>query len=128
VAYGKDMTNQLLWIEVITDGSLGLLLLSTPMLLNAALGLPHAGSSLWPRLFGGALLGIAIATAAGIAGWTKSGLGLGGHVAVNITIALTVLSMLVLGPTAPTRRGRGFLWLLALALLALAFVEIAHAT
>ena len=122
------MTNQLLWIEVIANGSLGLLLLAAPSLLIGALGLPPAGSSFWPRLTGGVLLGTAIATAAGLAGWTKSGLGLGGHVAINVTIALALVSMLVLGLAVPTRRGRAFLWLLALSLLALAFVEIAHAT
>jgi hypothetical protein len=122
------MTNQLLFLEAIIEAALGVLLLAAPMLMIKALGLPQAGSSFWPRLLGGALTGIAIATAAGLAGWTKSGLGLGGHVAINVSIAMTVLSMLVLGPAAPTRRGRGFLWLLALSLLALAFIEIAHAT
>ena len=122
------MTNQLLWIEVIANGSLGLVLLAAPSLLISALGLAPSGSSFWPRLTGGMLLGTAIATAAGLAGWTKSGLGLGGHVAINVTVALALVSMLVLGPVVPTRRGRAFLWLLALSLLALAFVEIAHAT
>lgn len=122
------MTNQLLWLEVFTEASFGLLLLAVPGLLITVLGLPASESSFWPRLLGGVLMGTAIATAAGLASWTKSGLGLGGHVAINVSIALAVLSMLVLGPAIPAKRGRMFLWLLALSLLALAFVEIAHAT
>jgi hypothetical protein len=122
------MTNQLLWLEVINSATLGLLLIALPQLLIKTLGLPPAGSSYWPRLLGGLLVGCAIATFANIAGWTKSGIGLGGHIAINVVFALTVISMLVLGPNPPTRRGQAFLWLLALYLLGLTLVEISHAT
>jgi hypothetical protein len=122
------MINQLLWIEVVAEASFGLLLLALPGLLIKILGLPEAGTSFWPRLLGGLLAGAAAATLLGLAGWSKTGLGLGGHVAINVILSLTMLSTLMLGPGPSTRRGRVGLWVVALALLALAFVEIAHAT
>jgi hypothetical protein len=122
------MINQLLWIEVITEASMGLALLAMPRLLIKILGLPDAATPFWPRLLGGVLTGAALATFIGMVGWSKTGLGLGGHVAINVIVSLTLLATLMLGPSPLTRRGRVGLWVLALSLLALAFVEIAHAT
>jgi hypothetical protein len=121
------MINQLLWIEVVLEASLAVCLLVAPGLFAKLLGLPAASSSFWPRLLGGTLAGVALATLAGISNWTRSGLGLGGHIAINVSISLTLLSMLIAGPFAPTWRGRLVLWALALVLLVLALVEIAHA-
>ena len=122
------MVTRLLWIELVFDGVLGLALLLAPILTIRLLGLPSAGLSFWPRLSGGLLIGMALATAAGGMGWTASGLGLGGRVAINVVLAFVVAAMLVNGPAIPTRRGRVLLWLLTLALSTLALVEIAWAT
>jgi hypothetical protein len=98
-----------------------------PTLAIRLLGLPPA-SSVWPRLFGGALLGMATAIVAQDLRWTSSGLGIGGSVAINLVLAFTLASVLAVGAPMPTRRGRLVGWLLALAFAGLAFTQIAFAT
>jgi hypothetical protein len=91
-------------------------------------GLPAAGNHFWPRLLGAVYLGQALAILASDQGWTKSGLGLGGLVAINLTGAFVLLSMLVVnGSAIPTKRGKAFLWTLALVMAALGFTAIAFA-
>ena len=121
------MINQLLWLHVLFDGGLAALLLTAPALTIRALGLPSSGTSFWPRLIGGLLAGIALATLAGGMGWTKTGIGLGGHIAISTTVAFILLAMLVNGPELPTRRGRALLWGLVLGLIAISLVEVAYA-
>jgi hypothetical protein len=118
----------LLSLHVVLFGALAALLLVLPSLTLRALGLPSSGEPVWPRLTGALLAGIAIAVVAANQGWTRSGLGLGGLVAIDLVVAFTLVSALAFGTAAPTRRGRLFLWSLALVLALVGFVSIAIAT
>ena len=119
---------QLLRIELGVLATLAVLLLVIPAITIRVAGLPPAASNFWPRLFGGAVAGLIIATIAGDQGWTRSGIGLGAFIAINLTLAFTLASILVAGQPVPTRRGRVVLWVLTVVLAALGFVQIAYAT
>lgn len=111
------------------------LLLAIPNTTTRVLGLPPAGSSFWPRLVGALLLGLAVAVVATDQGWltvttTKgplaTGIELGAFVAINLTLAFVLMTTLVSASPVPTRRGKLFLWTLALALVVLGFTQIAY--
>lgn len=121
------MLQQLLWIEVLLKGLPGLLLVLAPGHVSAAVGLPAAGNGLWPRLFGGLLLGLTAAlliqgSFPAVRTLTPAGL-----VTINLTAAAALLVALVLGKASETRRGTVLLWGLAAALALLSLFEIAHA-
>ena len=118
---------QLLWVEVAIKAAAGCLLLLFPRTLARALGLAPVGETLWPRLLGAALIGLAGATFIEGQFPGKSGLGLAGQVALNFATVLAIVGMLIMGKAAPTRRGRIFLGLIAAALTVLALVELAWA-
>jgi hypothetical protein len=121
---------KLLSLEVLITGGFALLLLAFPNISVRLLGWPQAGSTFWPRMLGGALAGVTLATVTTLADWTRDGLGAGfglaGHVAVNLTMAFVLVSMLVLGPDHPTHRGAIFTWVLSLGLVLLALIEVAY--
>jgi hypothetical protein len=121
------MVNDLLWIELIAKGAAGALLALFPRTLARVLGLAPVGETLWPRLLGAALLGLAAATFLEGQLPARNGLGLAGHVAVNLAIVLAMLAALIMGKAAPARRGRLALALLAAVLVVLSLVEIAYA-
>lgn len=72
------------------------------------------------------LAGLSIATVIGLVGWTNAGLGLASQIAINLTAAFGLASMIVLGPAMPTWRGRVALWLAAIIPLLVALFEIAQ--
>ena len=121
------MVNQLLWVHVFLDGTLAQLFLLTPTLSLRMLGLPTSTNAFWPRVTGALLAGLALANLAGLLGWTKTGIGLAGHIAVSLAVAFVLIAMLVNGTDIPTKRGRFILWAMALGLIALSLVEIAYA-
>lgn len=124
------MREKLLALEVLISGAAGLLLVLFPRLVARVLGWGAPGSLIWPRLTGGLLLGLAVATSAQLAGWSKTaseaGLGLAGHVAINFVLSFVLLSVAVVGAPMPSRRGRWVAAGLAGALVVLALAEIAH--
>jgi branched-subunit amino acid permease len=121
---------KLLSFEVLISGSFALMLLAFPGISIRLLGWPQAGSTFWPRMLGAALAGVTLATITTLAEWTRDGLGAGfglaGHIAVNLTMAFVLVSMLVLGPDHPTHRGALFTWALAIGLVLLALIEVAY--
>lgn len=119
----------LLKLQLAIYAALIFLLLFIPLITVRVLGLPVATTGFWPRLAGGQLLALAIAAVATDQGWMKAGtgLGIGGFIAINLTLAFIVASLLVTGGQVPTRRGRVALWLLAVVMAALGFSEIAFA-
>lgn len=119
------MISQLLLIEMVVKGVAGGLLLLVPRTLARVLGLPSAAEPFWARLLGAMLLGLAGATFLEERLATQSGLGLGGHVVLNLTMALAIFGLIILGRAGGVRRGRVGLGLMAGLLVLLAMVELA---
>ena len=122
--------DQLLWLETLFKGSLGLVLIFLPLTAARLAGLPHGNTAFWPRLFGAALLGIAGAFAVegyNLAGGPieAKGLGLGGAVIINLTAILSLFGTLIFSAVA-TWRGKVLIWLMIILLLFLTLFEIAH--
>ncbi|MFM2421597.1 MAG: hypothetical protein RL291_127 [Pseudomonadota bacterium] len=122
------VVRQILFVELVLAGGLGLIFAVMPVLASRALGLPRPEPQFWARLCGGLLAGIAAAIAIGEFGWAKQGLGLAGVVAINLAAVFVLLSVLVVGQPIMTRRGRAFLWLLTLVLFAIALFGAAWST
>lgn len=125
-----SMGDQLLWIETILKGSIGLIMIFLPITAARIAGFPHGNTSFWPRLFGAALLGIAGAFAVegyNVAGGAieAKGLGLGGAVTINLTAILSLFGTLIFAGVT-TRRGKILIWLMILLLLFLTLFEIGH--
>lgn len=118
---------QILWFEVIVKAAAGALFLILPLTTIRILGLERPVSGFWPRLAGGTLLGISAAVFLTLHfPEARGGLGPAGLVAINLGAAAGMLVPLIMGTAAPTRRGWLFILAILLALLALAFLEIAH--
>lgn len=118
----------LLRFEVALLLTIAFILMAMPAVTIKALGLPSAGSTFWPKLLGGVILGQAVATLAFDQGWIKAGLGsgFGGFVAMNLTTAFVLATLLVVGQPIPSTRGRILLWCVAGGLAVLGFVQIAY--
>jgi hypothetical protein len=116
----------LLRLEVGISLAAAVLLLAIPNTSLRIAGLP-ATNPFWPRLLGGTFLGLVLAALATDQGWTKSGLGLGGFAALNLTLAFVLATLLFAGPAQTTKRAKVILWLITAALAVLGFTEIAFA-
>lgn len=125
------MADQLLWLETLFKGSIGLIMLLAPLTASKLAGLPHAASTFWPRrLFGAALLGIAAAFA--VEGYTQlnpnitaGGLGLGGAIVINFVTVVSLIGTLIFR-SIKTKRGILLIWLFIALLMALILFEIAN--
>ncbi len=118
------MAQQLLWLEMLLRLSAGAVLLVLPLTAARILGLPVPQALLWPRLLGALLVGMAAAILLEGSGATASGLGPGGLVVINLVTAGTLITLLVLDRACQTRRGKIFLWTLALLFVGLGILEI----
>ena len=116
---------QLLWLETLLKLAGGLSLLVAPVTLSRLLGLPLPGASLWPRLLGAVLCGLAAATFIEGTRPNAGSLGLVGCIAINLTAAALLAVVTGLGMGAETRRGRVVLWGLVALLIILVLFEIA---
>ena len=119
--------NQFLFLESLLKLSFGLPLVLIPRSTLKLLGLPRPPTGFWPRLTGGLLLGLAAATFIELRLPGSKGLGLYGVVAINLTVAGTLVALLILNSAPPTRRGRLALWLAVGLLLTLSLAEISVA-
>ena len=117
---------QLLWIELVSKFAAGVLLLIAPLTAIKIMGLPRPPSPFWPRFLGGALLGIAAATFMETTIKLGHGLSLGGSMVINLSIGLTLGSILFLKHGPETMRGRAILWAVTACLIILALIEIAY--
>jgi hypothetical protein len=124
------MREKLLTLELLISGGAGVLLLLIPGTTSRLLGWGLPSSQIWPRFAGALLMGLAVATGAQLAGWSKTGveagLGLAGHVAINFVLSFVLLSIAIVGAPMPTRRGRWVAVVLAGCLIVLGLAEIAH--
>lgn len=118
---------QILWYEALIKAAFGLPLLLAPLTTLSLAGLDRPASGFWPRLLGSLLLGMALGVWIGIQFPNAHGaIGPAGLVPLNLAAAAALLAPLVMGSAAPTRRGKLLVMLAAIALLALAFIEINH--
>ncbi len=119
---------QILWTEIFLKAVGGAILVIAPLTALAIAGLQKPDQGFWPRLLGALLLGIAAGIWIGLQfPAAKGAIGPAGLIPINLLAADTMLAALVLGNAAPTRRGRLFIAAAGVLLLALAFLEIAHA-
>jgi len=118
---------QIAWFEVVLKGALGAALIIFPFSFLRLMGLHRDATRFWPRMAGLLLAGMAAGTAVPLlVPAARGGIGPAGHISINFFLAAGLLSCLVWGSAAPYRRGRLFILVLSLTLLALAFLEIAH--
>jgi len=117
--------NLLLVLDGIVNLGLGILLISRPAQLMAALALPKVETFFYINILGAVLLGIGIAlileSSREIHGVT--GLGIGGAIIINICGAVALVLWLLFGGLELSLGGAIFLWSIALVVLGLAFVE-----
>jgi hypothetical protein len=119
------MVNDLMWIELVVKCVAGALLALFPRSLARVLGLPVPAETLWPRLLGAVLLGLGAATFLEGQLAARNGLGLAGHIAVNLAVVLALVSLLIMGKAGTLRRGRILLGIVAMGLIVLSLVELA---
>lgn len=118
---------QLLFLEAILKGGIGLMLAIAPGAIIKILGLPAVPTGFWPRMLGAILLGVACATLIEGTLLGSRGLGLAGSLAINFAAVAMLITLLALNAAAVTLRGRVLLWILVACLCVLILVEIAHA-
>ncbi len=119
---------QILWAEIFLKALAGAILVIAPLTAIRVAGLHKPNEGFWPRLLGALLLGVATGIWFGLQfPAAKGAIGPAGLIPINLLTAAAMLAALVLGSAAPTRRGRLFIAAAGVLLLALAFLEIAHA-
>lgn len=119
---------QILWVEIILKTVAGGLLFLAPLTTATLLGLERPNTGFWPRVLGAVSLGIAAGIWIGLQVPTARGaIGPAGLIALNFATAAALIAPLILGTAAPSRRGKLVVVIAAILLLALAFLEIAHA-
>ena len=118
---------QILWFEVFLKAAAGLALIVLPVSAIRITGLHRPETGFWPRLLGAVVLGIAGGVFVTLQDpQANGGIGPAGLIPINLAGAGAMIAHLILGNAAPARRGRAFILVIALTLLALAFLEIAH--
>jgi hypothetical protein len=113
--------------EVMILASYVLFLLIIPKLTMKLFGIAEDPTTFWPRVLGAGAGGILLGVIAQDQGWTKSGIGLGGCVEINLTLAIALAAMMLTGPKMPTPRGTATIWGMAASHAVLGFVQIAFA-
>ena len=118
---------QILWVEVVLKAAAGLALIILPLTAIRVCGMQNPETGFWPRLLGAVVLGIAAAVFVTLQfPDARGGLGPAGLIPINLAGAAAMIAPLIMGTAAPTRRGRFFILVNAVALTSLAFLEIAH--
>jgi hypothetical protein len=113
--------------ELMILGSYVLFLLIIPKFTMKLFGLAEDPTTFWPRVLGAGAGGILLGVIAQDQGWTKSGFGLGGCVALNLTLAVALALMMLVGPKMPTGRGTATIWGMAASHAILGLVQISFA-
>ena len=115
---------QLLWIETLVKGTIGLCLLLSPKLFIRLFALPETSAPFWPRLTGAVLAGLSVVIFMSGAKLIQDGIGLGGLAVLNVAAGAVLLGQYLAPTSVPQRRGRSLLGFLALLLVTLAILEI----
>ncbi len=119
---------QILWAEIAIKAAIGIVLLLAPLSALAVAGIQKPDAGLWPRLVGALTLAVAASIWIGLQYPNARGsIGPAALVPINLFAAAILIAALVLGSAAPTRRGKFIVVVGAITVVALAFLEIAHA-
>jgi hypothetical protein len=119
---------QLLWAEIVIKTTVGGVLLLVPLIALSVSGINKPDSGFWPRIAGGLSLAIAASIWIGLTyPGLRGSIGPAALVAINLTTGAILSASLVMGAAAPTRRGKLIVAGGAVLVLALGFLEIAHA-
>ncbi len=118
--------NQLLIIDGIVNLLLGMLLVSYPLGLAGILGVPETTSAFYPTILGAVLIGIGVALLIDVYGAPHGlrGLGLAGAIIINFCGAGMLIIWLICAALDLPLRGYIILWSIAIAVLAIGFVEL----
>jgi hypothetical protein len=116
----------LLIIDAIINLFLGILILCLPLGLIDLLGLPTVQSYFYSSILGGVIFGIGVALVLELihGGTERHGLGLMGAIAINLCGGATLLFWLIFIQLEIGFAARVILWLIAVAVLMIGFVEI----
>lgn len=116
----------LLYIDAVINLGLGVLLVSFPLRVAEALGVPIPVHPFYASVLGGVLFGIGIALMieARRSSSDVVGLGLGGAVAINLSGGAVLTYFLLFGNLDLPLRGQVFLWGLAVTLIAISLAEM----
>jgi hypothetical protein len=117
--------SKILLIDAFVNFVLGVLLATFPRSIVDALGVPRTDTAFYPSVFGGVLLGVAVALV--VEHYRRSpgpvGLGLAGAIAINLCGAAVLLGWLMWGGLDIPLRGLIFLWVLAVGLVLISVSE-----
>ena len=117
---------QTLIIDAAINLILGILLLAFSKKLVTALGVPDTDQYFYPNIFGGVLMGIAIALV--VEAFRKPGglvgLGLGGAIAINLSGGMVLAYWLLFKHLNLPKGGFIFLWALVLILVLISGIEL----
>lgn len=117
--------DQLLWLETLLKGTIGISLLLSPNFVIHIFALPSAASAFWPRLFGGLLIGLSAATFLTGARIIDDGIGLGALALINGVIACLLVPRFVIERRQPhKRRSKTVLGILILVTTIMAIAEL----
>ena len=116
----------LLMVDGVINIVLGILLLLFPFGIGEILGVPEANTNFYPTILGGVIFGIGVALLIERYGFTRNirGLGLGGAIAINLCGAVVLIVWLLSTPLNIPLRGYIILWIIALSVLNIGFVEV----
>jgi len=115
---------QLLWLETLIKGAIGVALLLSPKVLIRLFALPDSQSAFWPRLTGALLIGLATVIFMSGAKLIPDGIGLAGLAILNFCAATILFSAYWAPNPTARRRGTSLLGLMALGLALLAIAEV----
>jgi hypothetical protein len=123
----KPKHQLLLTVDAIVNLAIGILLLLFSAGMLELLGLPKTDTYFYATILGGVIFGIGIALLIELLGAPRGvrGLGLGGAIAINLCGAGVLISWLLFGQLELPLRGQIILWIVAVAVLGIGFVEIA---
>ncbi len=117
----------LLAIDGAVNLALGLLLLLFPAGVLELFGLPHTDTYFYASILGAVILGIGIALLIELWGFGQKvrGLGLGGAITINFCGAGNLVAWLLIGHFTIPLRGYVTLWVVAVVVLGIGFIETA---
>ena len=122
----KAKSKTLLLIDGIVNLLIGILLLLFPLGMAQLLGVPLPNINFYPTILGAVIFGIGIALLLEVYGEPRGihGLGLAGAIAINFCAAGVLTLWLICTPLNLPLRGYIILWIIAIVVLAIGFIEL----